>query len=102
MRETYDGGVAPVVETAEAPGHVVVIGSLRVKFFNPVKGVNAQFHVLAGLVATIVLVCRYVNSEGFQIGETVSGNYLIHALALDELDTAIEGSRAHYAPLPFG
>ena len=35
MRETYDGGVAPVVKTAEAPGHVVIIGSLRVKFFNP-------------------------------------------------------------------
>ena len=35
MREMCAGGVAPVVETAEAPGHVVVIGSLRVQFFNP-------------------------------------------------------------------
>ena len=38
MREMCAGGVAPVVETAEAPGHVVVIGSLRVQFFNPTEG----------------------------------------------------------------
>ena len=45
MREMCAGGVAPVVETAEAPGHVVVIGSLRVQFFNPRQGrLHQNYH----------------------------------------------------------
>ena len=78
--------VAPMIESAEAEGGVVVIVSLGVKLLDSVEGVLAELDIFSCRFATLIFIGRDVGPERFQIAQTISRHHDIRSFSFNDLN----------------
>ena len=101
--EVYQGplsSIAPMVEITETKCCVVVVSPVDVELFDIVVHVLAELHILGSRSAAFILVCRDINPEGLQSGETVPCDQSLGPLPLYQLDALVVVSGTELAPVP--